>query len=86
VRRLYLTATDRLSADPADCVYVGDGADGELAGAAAVGLTTLRITELNNTDPNWQGPTLTAIGDLPALLRQQYANFQADNDATGARH
>jgi putative hydrolase of the HAD superfamily len=34
-----LTATDRLGADPANCVYVGDGADGELAGGTAVGLT-----------------------------------------------
>jgi putative hydrolase of the HAD superfamily len=66
---IYLTATDRLGTDPADCVYVGDGADGELAGAAAVGLTTLRITELNDTDPAWPGPTLAAISDLPVLLR-----------------
>ena len=74
---IYLTATERLGADPADCVYVGDGADGELAGAAAVGLTTLRITELNNTDPNWPGPTLTAIGDLPALLRERPRSITA---------
>jgi len=82
---IYRTAADRLGADPAHCVYVSDGADDELAGAAAVGLTTLRITELNNTDPSWPGPTLAAIGDLPALIRprddrQDHVGFGAGND------
>ncbi|MEV4756359.1 HAD-IA family hydrolase [Micromonospora sp. NPDC049559] len=31
---IYRAAADRLGADPAGCVFVGDGADGELAGAA----------------------------------------------------
>ncbi|MEV6599719.1 HAD-IA family hydrolase [Actinoplanes sp. NPDC051346] len=70
---IYLTATDRLDINPANCLYIGDGADGELAGATAVGLPTLRITELNDTDPDWPGPTLAAIGDLPALLRDRHA-------------
>jgi hypothetical protein len=47
-----LTATDRLGADLANCAYVGDGEDGELAGGTAVGLTRPRISELNDTDPN----------------------------------
>ncbi|UQU68186.1 HAD-IA family hydrolase [Couchioplanes caeruleus] len=68
---VYRAATDRLGADPAHCLFVGDGADGELAGAAAAGLPTLRITELNDTDPLWPGPALAAIGDLPALLRMR---------------
>ncbi|MEV4709164.1 HAD-IA family hydrolase [Actinoplanes sp. NPDC049316] len=68
---VYRTATDRLGADPADCLFVGDGADGELAGAAAAGMATLRVTELNDTDPHWQGPALASIGDLPALLRRR---------------
>ncbi|MGA5299132.1 HAD family hydrolase [Nucisporomicrobium flavum] len=66
---IYRIAIDRLGAGPADCLYVGDGADGELAGAAAAGLPALRITELNDTDPLWPGPTLAAIGELPGLLR-----------------
>ncbi|GGK72514.1 HAD family hydrolase [Mangrovihabitans endophyticus] len=82
---IYLTATDRLGADPANCIYVGDGADEELAGATAAGLTTLRITELNDTDPDWQGPTLAAIGDLPGLLRHRYAHLQTDNKTAGTR-
>ncbi|EEP74773.1 hypothetical protein MCAG_05100 [Micromonospora sp. ATCC 39149] len=52
---IYLTATDQLGADPADCLYAGTGAGDELAGEPQPGLTTLRIIELNNTNPNWQG-------------------------------
>lgn len=67
---IYRTATDRLGVRRADCYYVGDGADGELGGAVDAGMTTLRITELSDTEPTWPGPTLTAIGDLPARLRR----------------
>ncbi|SCG45229.1 putative hydrolase of the HAD superfamily [Micromonospora inositola] len=65
----YLAAADRLGAAPTDCVYVGDGADGELAGAAAIGMTVLRTTEHNDTDPAWDGRTLASLAELPALLR-----------------
>ncbi|WP_089157568.1 HAD family hydrolase [Micromonospora sp. NBS 11-29] len=65
---IYRTATDRLGAAPAECVYVGDGADGELAGAATVGMTVLRTTEHKDTDPGWGGPTIATLGDLPGLL------------------
>jgi putative hydrolase of the HAD superfamily len=66
---IYRLAADRLGVDVADCVYVGDGADGELAGAAAVGMTVLRTTEHNDTDPAWAGPAMAVLGELPALLR-----------------
>ncbi|WP_327031720.1 HAD family hydrolase [Micromonospora ureilytica] len=67
---IYHTAVGRLGVAPADCVYVGDGADGELAGAAAVGMTVLRTTEHNDTDPSWGGQAFATLGDLPALLRE----------------
>lgn len=65
---IYRLAAERLGVDPADCVFVGDGADGELAGAAAVGMTVLRTVEHNDTDPAWQGHAMAALGELPALL------------------
>ncbi|MCW3814509.1 HAD-IA family hydrolase [Micromonospora sp. DR5-3] len=68
---IYRAAAERLGADPTDCVFVGDGADGELAGAAAVGMTVLRTTEHNDTDPAWDGHALAALGELPALLRER---------------
>ncbi|MCZ7438727.1 HAD family hydrolase [Micromonospora sp. WMMC241] len=65
---IYRLAAERLGVAPGDCVYVGDGADGELAGAAAVGMTVLRTTEHNDTDPGWGGPVISGLGELPALL------------------
>ncbi|MDH6464069.1 putative hydrolase of the HAD superfamily [Micromonospora sp. A200] len=67
---IYHTATARLGVAPAECVFVGDGADGELAGAAAVGMTVLRTTEHSDTDPSWGGRAFATLGDLPALLRE----------------
>jgi putative hydrolase of the HAD superfamily len=68
-RQIYLAAAEGLGALPAECVYVGDGADGELAGAAAVGMTVIRTTEHNDTDPSWSGTTIANIIELPRLLR-----------------
>ncbi|MGV9762812.1 HAD family hydrolase [Micromonospora tulbaghiae] len=67
---IYRTAAQRLGVAPADCVYVGDGADGELAGAAAVGMTVLRTTEHQDTDPGWIGPVIADLRDLPARLAE----------------
>lgn len=36
--RIYLMAIDQLGVFPADTLYVGDGGDGELTGAACAGL------------------------------------------------
>lgn len=66
---IYRVAADRLGVDPAECVFVGDGADGELAGAAAVGMTVIRTTEHHDNDPSWDGPALATLAELPALLR-----------------
>jgi putative hydrolase of the HAD superfamily len=68
-RRIYLAAAEGLGAPPAECVYVGDGADGELAGAAALGMTVIRTTEHNDTDPSWPGAVVASLADLPRLLR-----------------
>ncbi|MGY4907845.1 HAD family hydrolase [Micromonospora aurantiaca (nom. illeg.)] len=67
---IYRAAAQRLGVAPADCVYVGDGADGELAGAAAAGMTVIRTTEHQDTDPGWIGPVIANLGDLPAHLEQ----------------
>ncbi|MEW2427855.1 HAD-IA family hydrolase [Micromonospora sp. NPDC047644] len=67
---IYRIAAERLGVAPAECVFVGDGADGELAGAAAVGMTVLRTTEHNDTDPSWGGRAFASLGDLPTLLRE----------------
>ncbi|SCG79594.1 putative hydrolase of the HAD superfamily [Micromonospora echinaurantiaca] len=67
---IYRTTAELLGVAPAECVFVGDGADGELAGAAGVGMTVLRTTEHNDTDPSWDGPAFATLRDLPTLLHQ----------------
>ncbi|RKN21260.1 HAD family hydrolase [Micromonospora musae] len=65
---IYRRTAARLGVEPAACVFVGDGADGELDGAEAAGMTALRTTEHKDTDPSWNGPVIGGLGDLPALL------------------
>ncbi len=67
---IYRWATDALGVTPQQCLYVGDGADGELAGAAALGMTVLRTTEFADTDPTWPGPTISALTDLIAAAHR----------------
>ncbi|MFI6240223.1 HAD family hydrolase [Micromonospora sp. NPDC050795] len=74
---IYRIAAERLGVAPSECVFVGDGADGELAGAAAVGMTVLRTTEHNDTDPSWGGCAFANLGDLPTLLRESTVLFSA---------
>jgi putative hydrolase of the HAD superfamily len=66
--KIFLTAAARLGAAPADCVYIGDGADEELAAAAALRMTAIRTIEHNDTDPAWPGPTIAGLSELPALI------------------
>jgi putative hydrolase of the HAD superfamily len=67
-RGIYLAACGQLDLPPADCVYVGDGADDELAGATALGMYVIRTTEYADSDPSWAGPTIGSLTELPALL------------------
>ncbi|MET7375106.1 HAD family hydrolase [Micromonospora arida] len=81
---IYHLAAERLGVGPAECVFVGDGADGELAGAAAVGMTVFRTTEHNDTDPSWGGPVFPTLGDLPAMFREP-STVMASGAHTGHR-
>lgn len=65
---IYLAATSALGADPADCLYVGDGADRELPGAVTLGMAACRTTEHADSDPSWQGPVIRSLSELPPLL------------------
>jgi putative hydrolase of the HAD superfamily len=68
-RAIYLGATRGLGVEPGECVYVGDGAEDELAGAAALGMAAIRTTEFADNDPAWTGPTIAALTELPSRLR-----------------
>jgi putative hydrolase of the HAD superfamily len=78
---IYLEACWRMRVAPEDCLYIGDGGSRELTGAAAVGMTAIRLAAPDladhlvfNADVEFTGPSvpsLTAVLDLldlqPAL-------------------
>jgi putative hydrolase of the HAD superfamily len=61
---IYRAACTALAAEPADCLFVGDGRDGELAGAAALGIHAIRTTEHADSDPSWSGPSIKTFAEL----------------------
>jgi putative hydrolase of the HAD superfamily len=78
---IYLEACWRLQVAPEECLYIGDGGSRELTGAAAVGMTAVRLAAADladhlvfDADEDFAGrsvPSLTAVLDLldrvPAL-------------------
>jgi putative hydrolase of the HAD superfamily len=73
---IYRYAADGLGVDPAVCLYCGDGAYGELSGAAAVGMTPFLIADpavdveesLTPEREDWDGARVTDLRELLALL------------------
>jgi putative hydrolase of the HAD superfamily len=63
-RGSYLAACAALGAEPGNCVFVGDGADQELPGAAAVGLRAIQTTEYAMSDPTWSGERIASLTEL----------------------
>lgn len=73
--RIYLAACEGLGVEPSACLYVGDGGYREFTGAEAVGMHPVRIVDpaeaeevLRPEPDDWQGPTVRALTELPALL------------------
>jgi putative hydrolase of the HAD superfamily len=71
--RIYRIACEELSVEPEDAVFVGDGANDELAGAERVGMRAILIHRAGE-DPlwdevqDWRGPRITAIPEVLSLL------------------
>ena len=72
---IYLEACRRLRVAPQDCLYVGDGGSRELTGAAAVGMTAVRLAAPDladhlvfNADANFAGPSVSALTGIVDLL------------------
>jgi putative hydrolase of the HAD superfamily len=73
---IYRCATDGLNVDPAACLYCGDGAYGELSGAAAVGMTPFLIADpavdvedsLTPEREEWNGARVADLRELLPLL------------------
>lgn len=73
---IYRAALDALGLAPAETLYVGDGSDDELEGAARCGLTPVLVTvDLSNTYDShrprladWQGARVANLAELRSLL------------------
>jgi putative hydrolase of the HAD superfamily len=71
--RIYRLACDELGVDPGEAMFVGDGANDELAGAERVGMQAVLIHRLGEEPPwdevrDWEGPRITAIPQVLPLL------------------
>ncbi len=72
---IYLAASDGMGVDPSECLYVGDGSYGELTGAAAVGMTPVRIVDpaedgavLRPDRDDWEGTQIRSVAEVRSLL------------------
>jgi putative hydrolase of the HAD superfamily len=63
--RIYLLCCEQLGVEPGDAIFVGDGANDELAGAERVGMTSVLLEGSPEEPEDWKG---RRIRDLPELL------------------
>lgn len=71
--RIYQLACEQLGVQPAEAIFVGDGANDELAGAERVGMRAVLIHRAGEEPPwdelrDWPGPRITAIPQILSLL------------------
>ena len=77
---IYLTACERLGVEAHECLYVGDGGSRELSGAAAVGMTPVRLAAPDlkdhlafDRDTGFCGPAVPTLTDLLPLIDRRPA-------------
>lgn len=71
--RLYRRMAGALEVEPADCVFVGDGAYRELQGAQAVGMTAVLIRVPHDEWEHegtigWEGPRVASLSEVLELV------------------
>ena len=71
--RIYRLALDELGVEPAEALFVGDGANDELAGAERVGMRAVLIHRPDGEPAwpevrAWPGPRITAIPEVLELV------------------
>ncbi len=71
--RIYELACDRLGVRPDECLFVGDGANDELAGAQRVGMSAVCVLPPGRDEPMWReargwDPTITSLEDVLELV------------------
>ena len=65
---IFLAACAGLPAPPTDCLFVGDGADQELAAAAQLGMAVVQTTEYRPASGSWPRQRISRIADLVPIL------------------
>jgi putative hydrolase of the HAD superfamily len=69
--RIYEIACERLAVEPAECLFVGDGANDELPGAERVGMTAVQLRapgeELTEPGKAWRGASIEHLGEVLRL-------------------
>ena len=74
--RIYSLACELLAVLPEDCLYVGDGGDGELTGASRAGMDAVLVhapaVDLNDGRHDdargWTGPRVSALSEVLGLV------------------
>ena len=71
--RIYELACERLGVQPDECLFVGDGANDELAGAERVGMRAVCVLPPGRTEPLWPEargwvPTISSLGEVLELV------------------
>ena len=69
--RIYELCADELGLEPSDCLFVGDGANDELAGAERAGMTALQLRapgeRLTADGERWEGRYVALLSDVLEL-------------------
>jgi putative hydrolase of the HAD superfamily len=73
--RMYMTVCKLLGVQPNACLYVADGWNNELKGAAATGMTPALIqhpgSPVSSEGMHWKGSTIRSLREVPMLLRSE---------------
>ncbi len=71
----YRRACERLGVGPAACIYVGDGGNHELTGAARVGMRAVlirtpatRAATYDSERSSWRGEAIDTLSEIPELI------------------
>jgi putative hydrolase of the HAD superfamily len=65
---IFLAACTALGVAPAECVYIGDGADNELPAAAALGMSVVQTEEFKPSTGAWPRQRVANLGEFAAAL------------------
>jgi putative hydrolase of the HAD superfamily len=71
--RIYALASEELGVAASDCLFVGDGANDELAGAERAGMTALQLRapgeQLTADGERWTGDYVERLSDVLEVAR-----------------